>query len=141
MKGWIARAITAIGLKSNIRAWWLFYTSNCEAVAFRLVLCERQTEVTRKSFSKEVALMPPFEHEILLVRHRMQEQLLTIRQVAEYLSVDKFTIYRFVAAGQLQAFKVGNQWRFKKSLIERWLKTHSNLHTKAPQRNKYRRRI
>jgi len=56
MKGWIARAITAIGLKSNIRAWWLFYTSNCEAVAFRLVLCERHTEVTRKSFSKEVAL-------------------------------------------------------------------------------------
>jgi excisionase family DNA binding protein len=81
-----------------------------------------------------------FEHEILLVRHRMQEQLLTVGQVAEYLSVDKFTIYRLVAAGQLPAFKVGNQWRFKKSLIEGWLKAHSSLRTKAPQRNKYRRR-
>ncbi len=63
----------------------------------------------------------------------MREQLLTVAQVAEYLSVDKFTIYRLIAAKQLPAFKVGNQWRFKKSLIERWLKAHSSPHTKASQ--------
>ena len=49
----------------------------------------------------------------------MKEQLLTVAQVAEYLSVDKFTIYRLIAAKQLPAFKVGNQWRFKESLLER----------------------
>jgi excisionase family DNA binding protein len=61
----------------------------------------------------------------------MQEQLLTLAQVAEYLSVGKFTIYRLIAAKQIPAFKVGNQWRFKKSLVEKWLKAHSN-----PQRQK-----
>jgi len=39
----------------------------------------------------------------------MKEQLLTVAQVAEYLSVDKFTISRLIAAKQLPAFKVGYQ--------------------------------
>ena len=47
-----------------------------------------------------------------------QEQLLSVAQIAEYLNVDKFTIYRLVTDGQIPAFKVGNQWRFKKKLIE-----------------------
>ena len=58
-----------------------------------------------------------------------QEQLLSVAQVAEYLNVDKFTIYRLVADGQIPAFKVGNQWRFKKKLIEQWLKDNSNSST------------
>lgn len=66
----------------------------------------------------------------------MQKQLLTVTQVAEYLKVNKFTIYRLVAAKQLPAFKVGNQWRFKKTLIENWLKAHSNSHAQATQRDK-----
>jgi excisionase family DNA binding protein len=57
----------------------------------------------------------------------MPEQLLTIAQVAEYLHVDKFTIYRLVATKQLPAFKVGNQWRFKRKLLENWLKKNANL--------------
>lgn len=56
----------------------------------------------------------------------MKEQLWTIAQVAEYLNVDKFTIYRLIASGKLPAFKVGNQWRFKKRLIERWLKENTS---------------
>jgi excisionase family DNA binding protein len=58
-----------------------------------------------------------------------QEQLLSVAQVAEYLNVDKFTIYRLVTDGQIPAFKVGNQWRFKKKLIEQWLKDNSNSST------------
>jgi len=57
----------------------------------------------------------------------MPEQLMTLQQVAEYLNVDKFTVYRLLAEKQLPAFKVGNQWRFKRKLIENWLKKHSNV--------------
>ncbi|MFQ5682839.1 MAG: helix-turn-helix domain-containing protein [Candidatus Binatia bacterium] len=57
----------------------------------------------------------------------MQEVLLTADQVARYLKVDRFTIYRFVAQKKLPAFKVGNQWRFKKRMIEAWLSTNSNI--------------
>jgi len=48
----------------------------------------------------------------------MTEQLWTLAQIAKYLNVDKFTIYRLIASGKIPAFKVGNQWRFKKRLIE-----------------------
>jgi len=32
-----------------------------------------------------------------------------------------------VADGRLPAFKFGNQWRFKKTRIEKWLNTNANL--------------
>jgi excisionase family DNA binding protein len=63
----------------------------------------------------------------------MPEQLLTLEQVAEYLNVDKFTVYRFLADKELPAFKVGNQWRFKRKMIENWLLKNSNLKRKDTQ--------
>jgi excisionase family DNA binding protein len=57
----------------------------------------------------------------------MQENLLTTEQVAQYLRVDKFTVYRLVTQKKIPAFKVGNQWRFKRRLLEDWLKKNSNL--------------
>jgi excisionase family DNA binding protein len=60
----------------------------------------------------------------------MPEQLLTLEQVAEYLNVDKFTVYRLLSDKDLPAFKVGNQWRFKRRLIENWLARNSNTNRK-----------
>jgi excisionase family DNA binding protein len=56
----------------------------------------------------------------------MQEVLLTTEQVARYLKIDKFTVYRLVTQKKLPAFKVGNQWRFKRSMIEAWLTKNMN---------------
>ncbi len=63
----------------------------------------------------------------------MTEKLLTLEQVADYLNVDKFTVYRLLADKELPAFKVGNQWRFKRKMIENWLMQHSNLKRKNSQ--------
>ncbi len=57
----------------------------------------------------------------------MQENLLTTDQVALYLKVDKFTVYRLVAQKKIPAFKVGNQWRFDKKMVDEWLMKNSNL--------------
>jgi excisionase family DNA binding protein len=57
----------------------------------------------------------------------MQEVLLTTAQVAEYLKIDKFTVYRLVTQRNIPAFKVGSQWRFKKTMIDAWLKENSNM--------------
>lgn len=57
----------------------------------------------------------------------MQEILLTTDQVARYLKVDKFTIYRLVAQKKLPAFRVGSQWRFKRTMIDGWLRRNSNM--------------
>jgi excisionase family DNA binding protein len=57
----------------------------------------------------------------------MQDVLLTTAQVAEYLKIDKFTVYRLVTQKNIPAFKVGSQWRFKKTMIDAWLKENSNM--------------
>jgi len=57
----------------------------------------------------------------------MKENLLTTEQVARYLKVDKFTIYRLVTQKKIPAFKVGNQWRFKRAMIDAWLMQNSNV--------------
>ena len=60
----------------------------------------------------------------------MAEQLLTLEQVAKYLNVDKFTVYRLLNDKELPAFKVGNQWRFKRKMLENWLMKNSNVKRK-----------
>ncbi len=57
----------------------------------------------------------------------MQDVLLTTEQIANYLKIDKFTVYRLVAQKRLPAFKVGNQWRFKKELLEAWLRKNMSI--------------
>jgi excisionase family DNA binding protein len=52
---------------------------------------------------------------------KTNSQLLTVEELARYLSVNRFTVYRLVAQKEIPAFKVGGQWRFKKETIEDWL--------------------
>ena len=49
------------------------------------------------------------------------------------LDVDKFTVYRLLADKELPAFKVGNQWRFKRKMIENWLMKNSNVKRRDTQ--------
>jgi excisionase family DNA binding protein len=54
------------------------------------------------------------------------DQILTVKEVAEYLKVNERTVYRMATASKLPAFKVGGSWRFKQAEIERWIKEQSN---------------
>jgi len=56
-----------------------------------------------------------------------QDTFMTTKEVARYLRVDQYTIYRLVTQKKIPAFKIGNQWRFKRSVLERWLKTKMNI--------------
>lgn len=47
--------------------------------------------------------------------------LLTTRQVQERLKVDRITIYRMLNDGRLKGVKIGQQWRFSETEIERLL--------------------
>lgn len=43
----------------------------------------------------------------------MKEKLLTINEITEILKVSKLTIYRYIKAGKLPAYKVGRDYRIK----------------------------
>ncbi len=49
------------------------------------------------------------------------ERLLTSDEVAEYLRVDVVTIRRLVTRGELTAYRIGGEYRFKLSDIEKYL--------------------
>lgn len=50
--------------------------------------------------------------------------MLTTTQVLEYLRVDRRTLYRLLKSGQLPGVRLGRQWRFRESDLERWLSDH-----------------
>ena len=51
----------------------------------------------------------------------MPEKILTPDEVAELLRVQKATVYELVKSGKLQAFKVGNRYRFKEESLEEYI--------------------
>lgn len=50
-----------------------------------------------------------------------QDRLLRAEDVAKSLGIDRSTVYRMAEAGQLQAVKIGRQWRFRVEEIEQLL--------------------
>jgi excisionase family DNA binding protein len=51
----------------------------------------------------------------------MTEQIMTLKEVAEYLKLTEKTAYRLAAERKLPGFKVGGSWRFKMSDLEAWI--------------------
>ncbi|MCO6361606.1 helix-turn-helix domain-containing protein [Paracoccus sp. 08] len=51
----------------------------------------------------------------------MEDPILTLPEVAVLLKVAEKTVYTMAQTGQIPAFKVRGQWRFKRDDIERWI--------------------
>ncbi|MGB4585910.1 MAG: PTS sugar transporter subunit IIA [Rectinemataceae bacterium] len=51
----------------------------------------------------------------------MDDDILTIEEVARYLRVSERTVYDWAQKGDIPSGKIGTVWRFKKSDIERWV--------------------
>jgi excisionase family DNA binding protein len=53
--------------------------------------------------------------------------IMTIKEVSDFLKVTERTIYRLAAGKQIPAFKVGGSWRFSRSEIDQWIKSQSSM--------------
>ncbi len=53
----------------------------------------------------------------------MEDRLMTIDELADYLRVQKRTIYDWLKKGKIPAIKTVGQWRFKKEKIDDWLES------------------
>jgi PTS system nitrogen regulatory IIA component len=51
----------------------------------------------------------------------MMDSILTVREMARFLKMNERTVLRMAQASVIPAAKIGNQWRFKRELIDRWL--------------------
>ena len=49
------------------------------------------------------------------------KEILTIEELAGYLRLKPQTIYKWAQGNRIPAAKLGKEWRFRKSIIDRWL--------------------
>jgi nitrogen PTS system EIIA component len=51
----------------------------------------------------------------------LENEILTIEEVAAYLRLTPQTIYRWAQEKRIPAVKLGKEWRFRRSIIDDWL--------------------
>lgn len=49
---------------------------------------------------------------------RLQEEVMTLKQVADYFKVSQITVHRLTQRGALPGVKIGRQWRYLRTNIE-----------------------
>ena len=57
-------------------------------------------------------------------------EVMDIREASEYLGVSRDALYKYVTRDRIPAFKLGNRWKFKRSVLDRWMERKS---TQTPE--------
>lgn len=65
------------------------------------------------------------------MRLKVEDDILTIEEVAKYLRVSERTVYDWAQKGEIPSGKIGTVWRFKKSEIEKWVNLRLSSPTKV----------
>lgn len=53
----------------------------------------------------------------------MKDKWLTVKELARYLKLSKDLLYKWAQTGKIPVSKVGNQWRFDREEIDKWVKS------------------
>lgn len=51
-----------------------------------------------------------------------KDELLTAAETCRYLKITPRTLYRYIHARRIPAFKLGKEWRFVRSELEQWIR-------------------
>ena len=62
------------------------------------------------------------------------DDIMTVKELADYLKIAEKTAYRFASEGKVPGFNVGSAWRFKKAEIDAWIKRQSEASTAQNQK-------
>jgi excisionase family DNA binding protein len=54
-------------------------------------------------------------------------EVMNIRQASQYLGVSPDTLYKYVTEERIPAFKLGNRWKFKKTILDQWMEQKSTM--------------
>ncbi len=57
----------------------------------------------------------------------MDDSFFTVNEVAELLRVSKLTVWRYINAGSLPAYKIGRDWRIKKSEFDAFIESRRKV--------------
>lgn len=54
-------------------------------------------------------------------------EVMSIKEASAYLGVSADTLYKYVYEEKIPAFKLGNRWKFKRSLLDQWMNEKSQV--------------
>ena len=58
-------------------------------------------------------------------------EVMNVRQASQYLGISPDTLYRYITEGEIPAFKLGNRWKLRKTILDRWMERKmSQVHAK-----------
>ena len=63
-------------------------------------------------------------------------EVMDIREASQYLGVSRETLYKYVCEEKIPAFKLGNRWKFKKTILDRWMEKQSTRREGAGERRR-----
>jgi len=55
------------------------------------------------------------------------DEIMTLEEIAKYLKLQPQTIYTWAQNGKIPAAKLGKEWRFRRSVIDRWFNEHIDV--------------
>ncbi|MCX5633946.1 MAG: helix-turn-helix domain-containing protein [Phycisphaerae bacterium] len=61
----------------------------------------------------------------------ISDKWLTLDELAEYLKIGRTNLYAMAQNATIPATKIGNQWRFDREKIDRWMDHKSNYKTRS----------
>jgi len=64
------------------------------------------------------------------------KEIMTVKEVADYLNIHPLTVQKYARAGKIPAFKIGTDWRFHKEYIEKWIKEKLEYNVTKIERRK-----
>ena len=72
----------------------------------------------------------------------MQEvrEVMDVREASAYLGVSRDTLYKYLSEERIPAFKLGNRWRFKKTVLDEWMAAESNAAGESVRRHNHKTR-
>jgi len=74
--------------------------------------------------------------EVHMQKAKKEKEIMTAKDVADYLNLHPLTVHRYAREGKIPAFKIGTDWRFHKKYIERWIKEKLSLNViKCKEKN------
>lgn len=59
--------------------------------------------------------------------------IMTVHDVAGYLRLSEAKVYKMAREGLIPAFRMGKNWRFKRQLIDEWIRRETEGGNRLPE--------
>ena len=53
------------------------------------------------------------------------KEVMNVKEASHYLGISSDTLYKYVSLERIPSFKLGNRWRFKKTVLDEWMEPKS----------------